>query len=154
MNDKHYLWPHKDLLDVTQLTVDDVMHLLDLAASFQEAVMDVLTMKAMDAVRHSGAKLLCLCGGVACNSCLRAKVEAACRKRRVAFLPAPPKYCTDNAAMIGGLAWHYLRGEARHEEARHGEARALSRAENANFGINARLEPTLGLLPFAPLARK
>ena len=36
MNDKHYLWPHKDLLDVTQLTVDDVMHLLDLAASFQE----------------------------------------------------------------------------------------------------------------------
>ena len=122
---------------------------VDLAASFQEAVMDVLTMKAMDAVRHSGAKLLCLCGGVACNSCLRAKVEAACRKRRVAFLPAPPKYCTDNAAMIGGLAWHYLHGEARH-----GEARALSRAEAANFGINARLEPTLGLLPFAPLAKR
>ena len=111
--------------------------------------MDVLTMKAMDAVRYSGAKLLCLCGGVACNSCLRAKVEAACRKRRVAFLPAPPKYCTDNAAMIGGLAWHYLHGEARH-----GEARALSRAEAANFGINARLEPTLGLLPFAPLAKR
>ena len=109
----------------------------DLAASFQEAVIDVLTIKAMDAVRHSGAKLLCLCGGVACNSRLRAKIEAACLKRRIAFLPAPPKYCTDNAAMIGGLAWHYLRKNS---------------SFDANFGINARLEATLGRLPFAPLA--
>ena len=43
--------------------------------------------------------------------------------------------------MIGGLAWHYLRGTE-------------PRAEAATFGINARLEPTLGLLPFAPLASR
>lgn len=109
----------------------------DLAASFQEAVIDVLAMKAADAARTCGAKLVCLCGGVACNSRLREKIAETCKKRRIGFLPAPPKYCTDNAAMIGGLAWHFLKGGKPVED----------------FGINARLDTALGVLPFAPLAQ-
>lgn len=110
----------------------------DLAASFQEAVIDVLAMKSYDAARHCGAKLVCLCGGVACNSRLREKIAASCEKGHRAFLPAPPKFCTDNAAMIGGLAWHYLKNGQKTEE---------------NFAINARLNPDLGILPFAPMAK-
>ena len=108
----------------------------DLAASFQEAVIDVLDMKSRDAAKAIGAKVVCLCGGVACNSRLREKIAVSCQKRGRRFVCAPPKYCTDNAAMIGGLAWHYLK---------HG-------GNADDFGINARLEPSLGTLPFAPLA--
>ena len=110
----------------------------DLAASFQEAVIDVLDMKSRDAAKAIGAKTVCLCGGVACNSRLREKVAVSCEKHRRRFVCAPPKYCTDNAAMIGGLAWHYLKNGARNIEP---------------FGINARLAPSLGTLPFAPLAK-
>lgn len=110
----------------------------DLAASFQEAVIDVLDMKARDAAKQSGAKLVVLCGGVACNSRLREKIAASCEKAKRAFIPAPPKFCTDNAAMVGGLAWHYLKGPKTPPE---------------NFGINARLDPELGILPFAPMAQ-
>lgn len=111
----------------------------DLAASFQEAVIDVLIMKAMDAAKHTGAHLICLCGGVACNSRLRLKLTDACTRTHRKLLPAPPKYCTDNAAMVGGLAWHYFKDGHHTDE---------------NFGINARLDPNLGILPFAPLAKR
>ena len=108
----------------------------DLCASFQEAVVDVLVMKAMDAARYAGAKTLCLCGGVACNSRLRGKLEEACRKSRRTLIAAPPKYCTDNAAMIAGLAYHYFKGNP---------------AQSPEpFAINARLDRSLGRLPFAP----
>jgi len=81
----------------------------DVAASFQEAVVDVLTTKLVAAAAEAGAPTLVLGGGVAANSRLRARVaEAAEASGRRAFLP-PLALCTDNGAMIAGAAWWRLR---------------------------------------------
>jgi N6-L-threonylcarbamoyladenine synthase len=81
----------------------------DLAASFQAAVVDVLTDKLATAADAVGARTLVLGGGVAANSGLRASVaELAASTGRAALLP-PHDLCTDNAAMIAATAWHRLR---------------------------------------------
>ena len=81
----------------------------DVAASFQEAVVDVLVDKARAAAAATGAKALCIGGGVAANSSLRSRiVEAAHADGRAAFVPARAM-CTDNAAMVGATAWYRLR---------------------------------------------
>jgi N6-L-threonylcarbamoyladenine synthase len=83
----------------------------DVAASFQEAVVDVLTTKLVAAADEVGAPTLVLGGGVAANSRLRSRVaEAAAASGRRAFLP-PPALCTDNGAMIAGTAWWRLRAD-------------------------------------------
>ena len=80
--------------------------LTDTLASYQEAVVDVLCTKAFDAARYFHAKTVLLAGGVACNSALRERF-AATAPRGCRPILAPKKYCTDNAAMVGGLAYHY-----------------------------------------------
>ena len=83
----------------------------EVAASFQEAVVDVLTTKLVAAADEAGAPTLVLGGGVAANSGLRSRVaEAARASGRRAFLP-PPALCTDNGAMIAGTAWWRLRAD-------------------------------------------
>lgn len=83
----------------------------DLAASFQEAVADVLVTKARRAAREHGAKGLCLAGGVAANARLRQCVIEACEADGLrAFLPSR-EMCTDNAAMVAAVAWHRLRAD-------------------------------------------
>mgnify|MGYP001039958307 CR=1 FL=1 len=80
----------------------------DVAASFQEAVIDVLVDKARDAAREVGAKGLCLAGGVAANSRLREKTLDVCAADGYrAFLPSRAM-CTDNAAMVAAAAWWRL----------------------------------------------
>jgi N6-L-threonylcarbamoyladenine synthase len=80
----------------------------DVAASFQEAVVDVLVTKARRAAREVGARALCLGGGVAANSALRQRVADVCRSDGLrAFIPSRD-LCTDNAAMIGATAWYRL----------------------------------------------
>ncbi len=76
----------------------------DLAASFQEAVMDSLAIRAERALKVSSAKTLACVGGVAKNAVLREKLSALCRRRRVRLCFAPLEYCTDNAAMIAAAA--------------------------------------------------
>ena len=81
----------------------------DVAASFQEAVVDVLVTKARRAAREVGATGLCLAGGVAANSALRERVLDACIADGLrAFVPSH-KMCTDNAAMVAATAWYRLR---------------------------------------------
>ena len=80
--------------------------LSDLAASFQEAVVDVLVRKAMRAVRDFNVRTLITAGGVACNARLRERLTAECPDG-VKLLLAKPAYCTDNAAMIGGLGYYH-----------------------------------------------
>jgi len=83
----------------------------DVAASFQEAVVDVLVTKARRAAREVGAQGLCLAGGVAANSALRERILDACIADGLrAFVPSRTM-CTDNAAMVAATAWHRLRAD-------------------------------------------
>ena len=81
----------------------------DVAASFQEAVVDVLVEKTREAAASVDARSICIGGGVAANSALRERiVEAASEDGRAAFIPSRAM-CTDNAAMVGATAWFRLR---------------------------------------------
>jgi N6-L-threonylcarbamoyladenine synthase len=83
----------------------------DVAASFQEAVVDVLVAKAQVAAREVGAKGLCLGGGVAANSRLRERFLDVCVADGIrGFLPSRAM-CTDNAAMVASAAWYRWRSE-------------------------------------------
>ncbi|MCB0995824.1 MAG: tRNA (adenosine(37)-N6)-threonylcarbamoyltransferase complex transferase subunit TsaD [Acidimicrobiales bacterium] len=83
----------------------------DVAASFQQAVVDVLVAKATRAAREVGATGLCLAGGVAANSVLRERTLDACEESGLrAFLPSR-SMCTDNAAMVAAAGWWRLRSD-------------------------------------------
>lgn len=80
----------------------------DVAASFQAAVVDVLVAKARRAADEIGANGICLAGGVAANSGLRAALTSACEMDgRSALLP-DRAMCTDNAAMVAAAGWFRL----------------------------------------------
>ena len=73
----------------------------DLAASFQEAVIDVLVAKTRQALVRTGLKRLGVGGGVAANTPFRERIAAMARERGVEFFIPPLSLCTDNAAMAG-----------------------------------------------------
>ncbi|MDO4557595.1 MAG: tRNA (adenosine(37)-N6)-threonylcarbamoyltransferase complex transferase subunit TsaD [Planctomycetia bacterium] len=75
----------------------------DIAASFQAAVADCLTGKAILALRKTGMSTLCVGGGVAANAAIRSKLFAESEKRGITVHIAPPDLCTDNAVM-GAIA--------------------------------------------------
>lgn len=77
----------------------------DVAASFQEAVIEVLVNKALAAMELTGYGSLALAGGVACNSELRARLQAACDEHgKTLYIPSPI-LCTDNGAMVAEAAY-------------------------------------------------
>lgn len=78
----------------------------DIAASFQQAVTDVLIGHAKQAMDEYGMDRFAIAGGVAANGTLREGMRAACREKGVAFYHPSPIYCTDNAAMIGVAAYY------------------------------------------------
>ncbi|HEY2982941.1 MAG TPA: tRNA (adenosine(37)-N6)-threonylcarbamoyltransferase complex transferase subunit TsaD [Jatrophihabitantaceae bacterium] len=75
----------------------------DVAASFQEAVVDVLTTKAVRAARDSGVDYLIVGGGVAANSRLRALAAQRCEAAGIRLRVPRPGLCTDNGAMVAAL---------------------------------------------------
>lgn len=81
----------------------------DLCASFQEAVCDVLSRKAIAAARAHGLQRLVLCGGVAANSRLRALTAARAQSAGLELYAPRPAYCTDNGAMIAAAGFEALR---------------------------------------------
>ena len=78
----------------------------DVAASFQEAVMDVVTEKAVQAVKASGMKKLVMAGGVAANSRLRTKLGQLCDRSGIELYRPRPSLCTDNGAMVACSAYY------------------------------------------------
>ena len=75
----------------------------DVAASFQEAVVDVLLMKAIKACVDSGIDSLVIAGGVAANSRLREVAQERCASAKIELRTPPPALCTDNGAMVAAL---------------------------------------------------
>jgi N6-L-threonylcarbamoyladenine synthase len=75
----------------------------DVAASFQEAVVDVLTARAVAACRDNGIDHLVIGGGVAANSRLRAVAAERCASKGIRLRVPPPRLCTDNGAMVAAL---------------------------------------------------
>ena len=80
------------------------LNLPDIAASFQQAVVDVQVAKAKTALEETGAREFCLGGGVAANPALRAAYEDMCRSMGVRLTMPPLSSCTDNAGMIALVA--------------------------------------------------
>ena len=84
----------------------------DLAASFQQAVVDVLVHKTLLAASQFGIQTLLLAGGVAANSGLRERFTQECQQAGLRLVVPPPILCTDNAAMVACAAYYkYLRGD-------------------------------------------
>ena len=78
----------------------------DVAASFQQAVLDVVVAKTVDAALQLGKDKIVVAGGVAANSRLREMLHAECRKHGLGLYHPSPILCTDNAAMIGCAAYY------------------------------------------------
>jgi N6-L-threonylcarbamoyladenine synthase len=87
----------------------EVLDVSDLAASFQQAIVDVLVHKALMAVQKTKVKTLLLAGGVAANRLLRETLDYELSLRNVRFVYPPSVLCTDNGAMIAVAGYyHYL----------------------------------------------
>lgn len=80
----------------------------DIACSFQELATDELVMKTIKACKVLNKNKLVVAGGVGANSKLREKLSDFCKKEGVDVFMPDLKYCTDNAAMIGSIAYYYV----------------------------------------------
>ncbi|NQT40102.1 MAG: tRNA (adenosine(37)-N6)-threonylcarbamoyltransferase complex transferase subunit TsaD [Planctomycetes bacterium] len=93
--------------DFTQVQLTDGQ-VADLAASFEEAVVDCLAGKALRAMEKTGLDTLCVGGGVAANARFRRRLESEARRHKFKLHVAPLNLCTDNAAM-GAIAVERLK---------------------------------------------
>jgi len=86
------------------------LHIPDVCASFQEAIVEVLVEKTLTAARKSGIPRIVLAGGVAANQRLRALMLSRGRNENFSVYLPPKEFCTDNAAMIAVAGYHLLNG--------------------------------------------
>ena len=81
----------------------------DIACSFQESVTDELAQKAIRACKQEGLDTLVIAGGVGANSKLKEKATALAEKEKITVFSPVLKYCTDNSAMIGAMAYYMIK---------------------------------------------
>ena len=81
----------------------------DIAASFQEALVDTLVKKSVKALKQTGLKTLVIAGGVSANKRLRERLEADLAKIKATVYYAEPALCTDNGAMIAFAGYQRLK---------------------------------------------
>jgi N6-L-threonylcarbamoyladenine synthase len=81
------------------------VNVADVAASFQQSVVEVIVAKTVRAAEICGETSVVMAGGVAANSRLRATLEEACREKGLRLYRPSPPLCTDNAAMVGTAAY-------------------------------------------------
>jgi N6-L-threonylcarbamoyladenine synthase len=98
---RYFVRDHPDVLG-------DGQRVRDLCASVREAIVEVLVTKTVRAARRLGVGCVTASGGVTCNRRLRAALAAACQESGLNLRLAEKNLCTDNAAMIGILAWRKL----------------------------------------------
>lgn len=91
--------------------INEEINKADVAASFQEAVIDALVSRTIQAAKDFGMKKVAIAGGVAANSSLRETMERECKNNDLSLYYPSPIYCTDNAAMIASAAYYeYIKG--------------------------------------------
>ena len=81
----------------------------DIVSSFQEAIIDVLVKKTIQAAQHQGLNRIVLSGGVAANQRLRQRMKEEAIERKLKVHIPSPLFCTDNAAMVGVVGYEYLK---------------------------------------------
>lgn len=83
----------------------------DLATTFQENVIEIITKKTMKSLKQYNVKTLIMSGGVAANKGLREKLNTLCKENNIDFIVPKIEYCTDNAAMIAAAGYYaYTKG--------------------------------------------
>jgi N6-L-threonylcarbamoyladenine synthase len=82
--------------------------LVDICASFQVSVVEVLVEKTIAAAKEFGIQDVTIAGGVSANSLLRSMMDEACKERRVRLFYPQLEYCMDNGAMIAYVGWMKL----------------------------------------------
>jgi N6-L-threonylcarbamoyladenine synthase len=100
----------------------------DMCASFQQAVVEVLVRKTIAAAKQMRCRVVTVSGGVSCNGALRAALARGCEEHNFSLHTAPPRLCTDNAAMIAFVA-------------------SLRLAAGQTSDVREEIDPNLALIP-------
>ncbi len=116
LDDNSFDFSFSGLKTAVKNMYNDNINKENLASSFQDTVVRIVTKKTMHAVKEYNVKQLLISGGVAANSAIRSKFLELCKKEEIELLIPPIKYCTDNAAMIGCAAYYaYINGNTTSE---------------------------------------
>jgi N6-L-threonylcarbamoyladenine synthase len=105
--DPHFDFSFSGLKTAVLYTLRDLIGpppVADIAASFQQAVIDILVGKTLRAAAKTGHRTIAISGGVSLNNALRTALASACQDAGIAFAASDARWCTDNAAMIGFAA--------------------------------------------------
>lgn len=95
--------------DIPEALAGNEQFKADIAASFQQAVVDVLVSRTIGAARQSGINRIVISGGVACNKLLRERMTTDAGREGIKVYIPSPQYCTDNAAMIAWVGYRYFK---------------------------------------------
>jgi N6-L-threonylcarbamoyladenine synthase len=109
---KGYNFSFSGLKTATKVAYEKILEghagysIADLAAGFQESVVDVLKHKSFRLIQETKLQNLVVTGGVAANKKLKQVFESEGNENNISVIFPPPQLCTDNAAMVAGLAYH------------------------------------------------